>query len=253
MPAHFLDYAEKLADHDLPYQAVINNVTTNKQITLWYSDNPTNFLVNWRHTYESIKRMSAEQKSTSAPIILANYLATATASLQAILWLLMTTGLRVGSIKKAVNADYIRNSDGVSVNLYVRHIKYIPTDHDRNILITKCSCKWDGTLDNNCIVHGTRTLPDFKKLNWQQLEFELHRLGLTWHSTRRTLATYLKCAERDFGLVLDENKINTLFGWTTDSQMFNKYAAGWQGISLNQLPDLSRMLVYVTAQDEPPA
>ena len=46
MPVHFLDYAEKLADHDIPYQAVINNITTNKQITSWYSNNPTTFLVN---------------------------------------------------------------------------------------------------------------------------------------------------------------------------------------------------------------
>ena len=189
--------------------------------------------------------MSAEHKSTSAPVILGNYLTTATTSLRSILWLLLTTGLRIGSIKKAVNADYIRNLDGISVNLYVRNIKYIPADHDRNILVTKCSCKWNGTLEDNCILHGTRKLPNLNTINWQQLEFELLTLGLSWHSTRRTLATYIRCAEYQYNLVLDDSKIATLFGWAAGSEMLDRYAKGWQSFQLESLPDLSRMICEV--------
>ena len=62
--------------------------------------------------------------------------------------------------------------------------------------------------------------------NWKQLEFELLALGLSWHSTRRTLATYIKCAEYQYNLVLDDSKIATLFGWAAGSKMFNRYAKG---------------------------
>ena len=242
-PSLFLDYAEELADHDLPYQAIINSVTTNKQITLWHSPRPEAFLINWRHTYESIKRMATERKSTSAAIIFKNRLNSMTSSLQSIIWFLLLSGLRIGSIKKAANSDFMRLENSSSIELYIRHIKYIPDDYSRKILVTNCSCAWNGTIVDSCVLHGSRALPNFSKVNWQLLEFELRRSGLSWHSTRRTVATYIKKYEFIYNVYLDENKINTLFGWNTGSSMLERYARGWETVNLELLPDLDR-LVY---------
>ena len=81
--------------------------------------------------------------------------------------------------------------------------------------------------------------------NWPQLEFELLALGLSWLSTRHTLATYIKCAEYRYKLVLDDSKIATLFGWAAGSKMFNKYAKGRQSFQIESLPDLSQMICEV--------
>lgn len=215
-------YGRILAEYGSTTQEILNYITTNRQPMVWHGVVPYNELMaKWSIVWSSLKRMSAEAKTSQAPIILDKKLKEMSFNLQRVLITLMSSGLRVGSLKHSNNNDYFwpqAKEDGSAsgenqLSLYVRAIKYIPRDFDRAVQIP-CTCSADALDNSSCVPHKLRYI-NFTNLDWSLLAYELSKYKYTFHSAKRTIAAYCRIAARYYDVKLDVKRLSLLLGWST--------------------------------------
>jgi hypothetical protein len=233
------DYGEALARNGCSWQEVNSYVGTNKQMAVWNDIWPgANLAEKWRLVWDALKRMTAGKLAAQAPLIMKTRLKAMGRPLQKALLILMTTGLRVGSLEICANADYTGNQDNPS--LYIRAIKYLPCDFNRTVTFA-CNCDIGGTDAAFCIIHNHGVIK-FATADFPGMSAELRAAHYTWHSAKRTMAVFIKLAEERYGRFIDNRRLNRFFGWGGESrQMFNYYTRDSGTVCLEWLPELYRV------------
>ena len=244
------EWGVSLADNDVSQQEIKNYIATNRQIQEWHGYfSMADMMQKWPILWAGLLRASKDVLRKQAPLIHKNTLMCLTNKLRQMCLLLMITGLRVGSLKNASNADYLKSKSGLP-SIYIRALKFIPADFNRHVEIN-CTCSVDGTSAVNCLVHGPLGLVNFDEVKWDSWFSELSSLHITWHSCKRTVATYFRVAEIYFGIKLDLQRVCRFLGWSVaeaeheeNKKMFLYYTKDHERVNLEDLPDLYRLFLF---------